>query len=91
MIDTQALRAAAEAATPGPWRWVAPTSEAQWGNRGPCLAAPDGGLVISAEGDADGVHLYASGADANYLEAVDPQDILTLLDELDGLRARLGE
>lgn len=77
-IDTQALRAAALAATPGKWVWWTSNSF----TRLTAERGHDGGVI---DGASMGVSI--SAADAAHVVAAQPATILALLDELDALRA----
>lgn len=93
MTDHATLRTLAKAATPGPWvergrdidhdRFVAE-------GRNPADSA---GLGCEVDGPPEAWHRgqFERHADAAYIAACDPQTILALLDELETLRAALGD
>lgn len=79
-LDTAAIRAAAEAATPGTWRWL-PNKVVL------CVDNNESTDVILAcqigiEGD-----VTPSDADAAYIVATQPSVVLALLAEVEALRA----
>lgn len=90
MINSEAIRHLAEAATPGPWAWQETSESPQYGDRGPYLVRSGGTRVIlSAEGDGDGANLYIDAADAAFIAATSPVAVLALIAELEQLRAQV--
>ena len=101
MIDFTALRAIALAATPGPWT-VPPEfhdgsqeyrhDDEQIAIMGPAVDANDEArCFIVGSIYYDGPHLIAQPADTAHIAAFSPSTAIELLDELDRLRAALGE
>lgn len=92
MPDPGALRALAEAATPGPWysevkSFVLPARVGVEGHR-----RSVGDYAIAAMcGDSIRPEPGSDAADAAYIAALDPQTVLALLDRLDALEAALDE
>lgn len=91
--DRAALRATAEAATPGPWTadpglWSPPDWPEHWGYRKVDagvrrIASTDGAREDTA---SDRAHV----ADAAYIAAADPATVLALLDALDAAEAEVA-
>jgi hypothetical protein len=80
MIDTKALREAAEKATPGPWRTEPCGTPNCW-----CE------VVVSDVQDQEEC-IFPSGsaakADAQFIAAANPQTVIALLDVVDAARAK---
>lgn len=78
------LKALAEQATPGPW-------ESTYGN----VTTPSGGDVVGIEerGSAYLSHreLVLKNEDADYIAAANPQVVLSLIAELERLRAEIAK
>lgn len=88
MIDTKAIRAAAEAATPGPWEAAGPS----FGDQLPRFL----NSVVTAE-DEDGDWLDICGAtgdntdsDMTHIATANPATILELLNRLEAAEAQLA-
>jgi hypothetical protein len=92
------LRAVAEAATPGPWRWEEPSKES-WPQSDESLVSDgktweSGGreypeTVLSGWGyDASGTE--ADAEDRAHIAAFDPPTVLALLDALDAAERKLA-
>lgn len=84
------LRALLEKATPGPWEWRDSNELRQAKGHPANPAGYFGDLIIKV---ADNMHdeSQINAADAAYLEAVSPEVVKGLLDDLQGLEARLAE
>lgn len=90
MIDTKKLREFAEAATPGPWRHnPAPTHhEPVWRVEHTARGANRGAQFVVANVDGTEKNDVANAA---FIAAANPQTVLNLMDEIERLRALVGE
>ena len=82
-----ALKALAEGATPGPYRWQTTGFASQAGEPAPSLLGDRGHGVLSCDGPANG----PSEADARYIAAASPDVVLALVAEVERLRAALED
>ena len=86
MIDIKAIRAAAEAATPGPWIAAGPSFGEPLPKYINCV------LVENEDGDADDVCIAPIGCDAistkdlTFIATANPATVIALCDEIERLR-----
>lgn len=91
MIDTKAIRAAAEAATPGPWFAAGPSFGAPLPKYINCV------VVENEDGDPDDICIAPIGCDSistddlTYIATANPEAVITLLDRLEAAEAEVLE
>lgn len=86
-IDTAKLRALAEAATPGPWRYGIDIDQLSDGGSGyPLDYYPDCRTVVEISCRECGERSDITEADAAFIAAANPATVIALLDEIDTLR-----
>ena len=82
--ELAALRAAAEAATPGPWEWAK-------GYEGLYGTGPKNDVLSHADHEGMWLGVHNDEANAAYISAVNPVALLRLLAHVEALTSRVAE
>ena len=89
-LDPKDLRAKAEAATPGPWRYGVDIDQLSDGGKGfPLDYYPDCRTVVEISCRECGERSDIAEQDAAFIAAANPQTVIALLDDLARTRAAL--